>query len=223
MKRIFEDRKDVLMAAIGNATLRSVSISQDAHGEWQVGWASIGSVKTRIAGNFANLIEGAVDVASMLNRQQVKFIETEDCDPEIASDARFDECVKTLTEWFMAREYRKIEAWIIDGDIDRNEYEKACRESWDKVVTEELKPAKKVMASYAKIRDDDGELRGYKLGDYYLMKIYDQCGYSWVINRDGRRHYFSDDYADALARHEIESVGSCKEGKARLRELAGIR
>lgn len=73
------------------------------------------------------------------------------------------------------------------------------------------------LPKFEKIYDYDGELRGYKLDDWYLMKIYTWNNvYSWVINKDGRRHYSQVDFSNALATGEIDTVASCKEGKQRL-------
>lgn len=125
MRRIFEDRKEVLMKAISIASNRTIRVKQAVTGDWQVGWASVGSVDPRDAEYFADQIRGAVDVANMLTRQQIKFVEKEECDPDIDSDERFDECVKYVTKWFEEGEYRKIETWIIAGDVDEYEAESA--------------------------------------------------------------------------------------------------
>ena len=243
MRRIYEDRKEVLMKAIEIATTRTIQISQAVTGDWQIGWAKSYAVDPRDAEYFADMINGAVDVANMLTRQQIHFVETEECDPEIDSDERFDEVVKYVTEWFEEGEYRKIEAWLITGDIETlpPEVEEAVvaavaeeietplaldPENVDEVVQEAIEIAegtKAAPAKFLKLYDEDGEVRGYKLGDHYLMKVYGWSGYSWVINKDGRRHYSSVDYSNALANHEVESVSSCKAGKARLKELAGVK
>lgn len=118
MRRIYEDRKEVLMKAIDIATTRTIQISQDRYGNWQIGWTKSRYVDPRDAEHFADMINGAVDVANMLTRQQIHFIETDGLDPEIDSDERFDEVVKYVTEWFEEGEYRKIEAWLIAGDIE---------------------------------------------------------------------------------------------------------
>lgn len=237
MRRIYEDRKEVLMKAIEIATTRTIQISMAVTGDWQIGWAKSYAVDPRDAEYFADMINGAVDVANMLTRQQIHFVETEECDPEIDSDERFDEVVKYVTEWFEEGEYRKIEAWIIAGDIETlpPEVEEAVveavaeeieaplaldPENVDEVVQEAIEIAEGTKAApvkFLKLYDEDGEVRGYKLGDYYLMKIYGWSGYSWVINKDGRYHYSSVDYSNALANHEVESVDSCRAGKARLR------
>lgn len=118
MRRIYEDRKDVLMTAIDLATAKTIQILQDRYGNWQIGWTKSRYVDPRDAEHFAGMINGAVDVANMLTRQQIRFVETDGLDPEINSDERFDEVVKYVTEWFEEGEYRKIEAWIIAGDIE---------------------------------------------------------------------------------------------------------
>lgn len=66
------------------------------------------------------------------------------------------------------------------------------------------------------LRDEDG-VRGYRLGDWYLMKVWGWYNsYSWVLNKTGDAHYFYCEFSDLLETGEIELVGSCKEGKAKL-------
>lgn len=70
------------------------------------------------------------------------------------------------------------------------------------------------------IRDFDGNVDGYKLGDWYLMKhYYWDNEYSWIINQTGRGFYGHYEFHKALESGEISIVGSCKEGKQRLIEL----
>ena len=82
-------------------------------------------------------------------------------------------------------------------------------------------PLKEEKPKFTKIRDDeDGEVRGYRLGDWYLMKIYTWDNtYSWVINKTGRRVYQDCEFWKLVDEGEVETVGSCKEGKERLIEL----
>lgn len=71
------------------------------------------------------------------------------------------------------------------------------------------------------IRDDDNEVRGYRLGNYYLMKYYTWMNnYNWIINKDGKYHYFDIDFSRAIDNGDIEIALSCKQGKQRLIELA---
>ncbi len=42
------------------------------------------------------------------------------------------------------------------------------------------------------LRDDDGEVRGYKLGNYYLVKHYIWNNtYEWIINTTGKDYYYA--------------------------------
>ena len=42
------------------------------------------------------------------------------------------------------------------------------------------------------LRDYDGDVRGYRLGDYYLMKHYTWGNsYEWIINDNGQTHYYT--------------------------------
>ena len=66
-----------------------------------------------------------------------------------------------------------------------------------------------------KIRDWDGEVAGYKLGDYELVKYYYYGNqYGWKIQRA---------YTVGVVKEKefVEHVLSCKKGKERLVELAG--
>ena len=70
------------------------------------------------------------------------------------------------------------------------------------------------------IRDTDGIVDGYRLGNHYLMKHYYWMNdYEWIINTTGRNFYFQRDFDKAVASGEIEFVLTCKQGKQRLIEL----
>ena len=67
------------------------------------------------------------------------------------------------------------------------------------------------------IREFDGTVAGYKLGNHYLMKhYYWDNSYSWIINTTGNQYYTSYDFHKAYDNKEIEIVLNCKEGKQRL-------
>ena len=67
------------------------------------------------------------------------------------------------------------------------------------------------------IRDVDGNVDGYKLGNWYLMKHYYWANdYEWIINKDGRQHYFTNEFHQLIDNGEIELANSCAEGKQRL-------
>ncbi len=75
------------------------------------------------------------------------------------------------------------------------------------------------MEKIEKIRDDFGEISGYKLGKYYLMKFYGFGGsYSWGINTSGNNFYFHCDIEKAGEEENLEWVESFKEGKKKLIE-----
>lgn len=66
------------------------------------------------------------------------------------------------------------------------------------------------------IRDMDGDVRGYKLGNNYLMKHYyslNNNDYEWIINKDGESCYLSCEISNALDNGEISFARSCKHGK----------
>lgn len=75
-----------------------------------------------------------------------------------------------------------------------------------------------------KLYDNDGEVKGYKLGDYYLMKHYcsitNNSLYTWIINKDGSNFYFNSEFDEAYNNGDIIIVENCKLGKQKLRELA---
>ena len=90
----------------------------------------------------------------------------------------------------------------------------------DLIAYASKKPLREEKPKFETIRDDDGDVRGYKLGDRYLMKIYTWGNtYYWVVNKDGRRHYSQVEFSNAIASGEVEIVESCKAGKQRLIEL----
>lgn len=64
------------------------------------------------------------------------------------------------------------------------------------------------------IRDCDGVVDGYKLGDWYLMKhYYWNNSYSWIINKTGKCMYTYCEWEKAYKNGEVEVVNSCKQGK----------
>lgn len=68
------------------------------------------------------------------------------------------------------------------------------------------------------IRDYDNEVRGYKLGKWYLVKYYHWLNYySWIINDTGQNHYYS--FENPVEMPNTYLVKSCKEGKQKLIEL----
>lgn len=70
------------------------------------------------------------------------------------------------------------------------------------------------------IRDDDGEVRGYKLGHHYLLKHYTWGNnYEWIINTTGKFFYYNWEFENAWRNGEIELVNSCKAGKEKLIKL----
>ena len=73
------------------------------------------------------------------------------------------------------------------------------------------------------IRDYDGNVDGYKLGEWYLMKhYYWNNDYEWIINKTGKQHYTGYEFDKAQDNKEIEIVLSCKAGKQRLIELQEV-
>jgi len=70
------------------------------------------------------------------------------------------------------------------------------------------------------LRDFDGEVRGYKLGNYYLMKHYYYGNqYSWLVCKEDRNTWGYSLY-DLINKGEVISVYSCKKGKELLVKLA---
>lgn len=64
------------------------------------------------------------------------------------------------------------------------------------------------------IRDFEGQVEGYKLGNWYLMKYYTWMNdYCWIINKDGRNYYFWSEFNKAMDNGEVQYVSSCKKGK----------
>lgn len=70
------------------------------------------------------------------------------------------------------------------------------------------------MAKFEIIRDCDGVVDGYKLGEWYLMKYYYwNNSYSWIINKTGKTVYSYYEWDKAYKNKEVEPVDSCKVGK----------
>lgn len=68
---------------------------------------------------------------------------------------------------------------------------------------------------------DNKEVKGYKFGEYYLMKHYGWGNsYSWIINKTGENFYTSNEFSRAYDNGEVITVGSFKQGKQKLIELA---
>lgn len=67
------------------------------------------------------------------------------------------------------------------------------------------------------LRDDDGIVDGYRLGDYYLMKHYIWMNdYEWIINTTGRTYYFDRDFRKLVDEGEIQLTSSYESGLKRL-------
>lgn len=73
-----------------------------------------------------------------------------------------------------------------------------------------------------KIRDSWGDLKGYKLGDYYLLKRYGfKNNYSWILTKNYWMHSaFNVEFDRALDNKEVVLVWNCKRGKELLQKLA---
>lgn len=85
----------------------------------------------------------------------------------------------------------------------------------------------KTMVKFNVIRDYDGDVRGYSLGENKLVKHYGWGNsYSWVIAKKNISVGTMDcDFWKQHDNGEIEIVSSCKAGKERLVELyiEGVR
>ena len=72
-----------------------------------------------------------------------------------------------------------------------------------------------------KIKDDDGDIRAYKIGDYYLAKHYSWNNYyDWVITKN--LDYASGSTIDFNRRLELGDIrfaNSYKEGKEELLKI----
>lgn len=71
-----------------------------------------------------------------------------------------------------------------------------------------------------KLYDYDGQIDGYKLGDYYLMKLYTWGNhYEWIINKTGENHYYTCEFDKKLDNGEVILCDNFKQGKQKLIEL----
>lgn len=71
------------------------------------------------------------------------------------------------------------------------------------------------------IRDWDGEIKGYKLGNNFLFKhYYYGNNYCWYISLKGDKQYCSQtEFSRAYTNGDIIAVSSCKRGKELLVKL----
>ena len=65
-----------------------------------------------------------------------------------------------------------------------------------------------------KVRTSTGEVKGYKIGDWYLIKQYNYfgSGYSWYISKEDHGQIMSCVIGRLLDNKEIEFVESMKDG-----------
>lgn len=69
------------------------------------------------------------------------------------------------------------------------------------------------------IRDYADDIRGYKLGDWYLLKHYTWGNqYSWFISKECIMHMASYEWGKYYDTGRVEYVLSCREGKQILRD-----
>lgn len=85
----------------------------------------------------------------------------------------------------------------------------------------------KTMVKFNVYRDYDGDVRGYGLGEYKLVKHYGfNNSYSWVIEKHGVGASPMDcEFWKQVDKGDVEIVSSCKAGKERLVDLyiEGVR
>lgn len=78
-------------------------------------------------------------------------------------------------------------------------------------------------AKFEVLRDSEGIIEGYRLGNHYLMKHYTwNNNYSWIINTTGDNYYFGNEFWRLVDAGEIELALSCKQGKQRIIELENM-
>ncbi len=76
-------------------------------------------------------------------------------------------------------------------------------------------------AKIEKLRDSDGEVMGYFLGGYYLLKRYVWMNqYCWCVTDSMDIPWFDCDFDRYKETHFLRWVHSCKEGKELLRTMA---
>lgn len=74
---------------------------------------------------------------------------------------------------------------------------------------------------FEKLRDSDGDIKGYKLGNNTLIKHYYWGNdYEWFVSREGREYAgFGTEITKRLMTGALEIAHSCKDGKQRLIDL----
>lgn len=119
--KVYRDRWEVLSTAIRIVSEGRVTVYElDGQfgkpvKEYGVNWSACGTRTVEETEKFKDLLNMGIDIADMLNRHEVQFMYTDECDPEIDSQERYEEVRNTLITWLQAKEYRKVEAWIIAG------------------------------------------------------------------------------------------------------------
>lgn len=115
--KIYRDRWEIITKAVrlvseGIVTIYQLDMSDN---RWGVNWSACGTRTTEETEGFIRLLNMGIDVADTLNRHEIEFPYTDDFDPEIDSKERYEEVGEVVTSWLKDGEYRKVEAWLLDG------------------------------------------------------------------------------------------------------------
>jgi len=119
--KVNRDRWEVLSTAIQAISERTVTIYEvkEQFGQpakkYGINWSACGTVTVEETKKFRDLLDMGIEIADILNYHEVQFVYTDELDPEIDSQERFEEVGNTLITWILAKNYNKIEAWIISG------------------------------------------------------------------------------------------------------------
>lgn len=71
-----------------------------------------------------------------------------------------------------------------------------------------------------KMRDDEGNITGYNLGDYYLLKMYSWGNdYEWVLSQEEEYPIYHHERQKKIENGDLVFVDSFKEGMQKLIEL----
>lgn len=67
---------------------------------------------------------------------------------------------------------------------------------------------------------DDNEIKGYKYGNYYIMKCYFWANnYDWIINQTGDNHYCNVEFWEEIEKGNVVLCDSLKDAKEKVKQL----
>ena len=73
---------------------------------------------------------------------------------------------------------------------------------------------------FNKLYDDDYSVKGYECGGYYIMKHYTWANnYEWIINKDGKIHYYDCEFWKLVDSGDVVLCLNLKDAKQKVEKL----